>query len=67
MILRCKNPKCPSRLDPDTETPWFYVPGLAIDQYSNLIEHPRKMDPEEFICGHCEGQVEEVEEDEKHA
>ncbi len=32
MTLRCTDPECPSRQNPDTETTWFTVLGLGVDE-----------------------------------
>ncbi len=57
MRLRCRNPKCESRIDENIE-PCFDV-FMCVDKEGNLVEAVHEMMLNEFICCFCNDRAEE--------
>ncbi len=61
MRLRCSNPECESRIDPDGVQPLFTI-NVTVDSDRDLAEslNRRSVDAECFTCCYCHDVAEEV-------
>ena len=57
--LRCSDPKCTSRTEPDVDTPFFEI-NLTVDAERLLSESLRKIEAEHFTCNHCNAPAEDT-------
>ena len=61
MTLRCSNPECESRTDPDGHLPAFTI-NVTVDSDRDLAESLSRynVDAEYFTCCYCHDVAEEV-------